>query len=260
MTAQDVKATYDRLIFPPEGVPSVAQGVLQHGRVGRGARRHHHRGQPEVPVRRLPAGARDAVQLGLQQEGPGRARPWLAREQRERHRSVQVRPAPARRVRGRGAKRQLPPRGAAVPRRVQGDHRQEDVGTHPGHPRQPGRHRVPGLPAEGARRPRERARRQDHGAGEQLELRPVLHPEPRPRALRRSAGAPRAEPCGGPLGRLEVPLADRHREDGGRGRVPRPSAGRESGGARVAGRLQPRPRGLAGRSDERCSRKRGRPT
>ena len=64
--------------LPARGRAECPQGVLQDGRVGRGARRHHHRVQPEVPVRRLPAGAGDAVQLGLQQEGSGGARLQLA--------------------------------------------------------------------------------------------------------------------------------------------------------------------------------------
>ena len=156
LTAQDVKATYDKIIFPPEGIPSARKAFFKMV------------DSVEAPDDttivfnlKFPSGAflpalATPFNWIYSEEGSGRARLWLAREQRERHRAVQVRPAPAGGVRGRCAQRQLPPRGEAVPRRLQGGHRQEDVGAHPGNSRQPGCDRVPGLSAEGARRPGER--------------------------------------------------------------------------------------------------------
>ena len=183
MTSADVKASYDRIIFPPEGVPSSRKTFFNMVE------------SVEAPDDttivfnlKFPSGAflpalATPVQLDLQQEGSGSAWLRLAQGQRERHRSVQVRRASTRGVRRRGEERELPPRGATLPRRLPGHHRQGHGGTHPGHSRQPGGDRVPELPAAVARRPRECARRQDHGAGKRLELRTPVHPEPRTQAV-----------------------------------------------------------------------------
>ena len=56
---------------------------------------------------------------------------------------------------------------------------------------------------------------------------------------------------GRPLGRLEAPVADRHRQGGRRRRVPGPPAGRHQGGAQTAPRL------LAATSTSRAPRRSG---
>ena len=56
--------------------------------------------------------------------------------------------------------------------------------------------------------------------------------QPREEAVRRRARAPGADARGRPLGRLQGPLQDRHRQGGRRRRLPRPSAGGDEGGAR----------------------------
>ena len=59
-----------------------------------------------------------------------------------------------------------------------------------------------GFPPQGARRPGAGARQQDHRPGEQLELRADRHAEPQAEAVRRRARAARADAGDRPLGRL----------------------------------------------------------
>ena len=156
LTAQDVKATYDKIIFPPEGIPSARKAFFKMV------------DSVEAPDDttivfnlKFPSGAFLPAlatpfnwtysKKDLDEHGYG----WHANNVNGTgpFKFVQHQPGA---FRGWRAQRQLPPRGAAIPRRLQGGHRQEDVGAHPGNSRQPGCDRVPGLPAEGTRRSGER--------------------------------------------------------------------------------------------------------
>src|SRR3981189_1582647 len=68
-------------------------------------------------------------------------------------------------------------------------------------PQRPRRRRIPRPAAFGARRIESRARRQDHGAGERLEQREPGEAAPRQAAVRRRPGAPRPDPGGRSLAR-----------------------------------------------------------
>ena len=87
-----------------------------------------------------------------------------------------------------------------------------------GDPQRPGRDRVPRFSAGGARRTGRRARRQDHGADQRLELRRHHHDQPQEKAVRRCPGAPRADPGDRPLGHRAGAVEDRDRQDGRRRR------------------------------------------
>ena len=125
--------------------------------------------------------------------------------------------------------------------------------------RRPGGDRVPRLSAGDARRTGRRARRQDHGAGERLELRQPDHPEPQEKAVRRCPGAPRADPGDRPLARRAGDVEDLGHADGRRRRVSRLAAGRDQGGIGADGRLLARHREVAGRGAAAAegSRRRG---
>ena len=128
------------------------------------------------------------------------------------------------------AQPRLLPQGAALSRRLC-RHLRRQAGD-PGRrdPRRPRRDRVPRHAALGPRRAGQGARRQDRGAGKRLELRQPDHPEPQEKAVRRCAGAPRADPGDRPLGRRAGAVEDRHRADGRRHRLPGLAAGRDQGG------------------------------
>ena len=55
MTSKDVKASYDKIIFPPPGVGSTRKGQYADVEVGRGARPVHGRVPPEVALGLVPA-------------------------------------------------------------------------------------------------------------------------------------------------------------------------------------------------------------
>jgi peptide/nickel transport system substrate-binding protein len=101
----------------------------------------------------------------------------------------------------------------------------------------PRRDRVPRPAALGARRAEGRARRQDRGAGERLELRQPRHPEPQEKAVRRCPGAPRADPGDRPLARRPAlsKIANVHTVGGIV--FPGLAAGRDQGGAAADRRL-----------------------
>ena len=150
LTAQDILATYQKIIFPPEGVASARKSfylmvdkVEAPGRRDRGL-------HAEVPVGRVHPGAGQPVQLGLLEEGPGRARADLAPDQHQRVRPVHGHRDRAGRHAGCGQEPQLPPGGAALSGRLQGHHRHQDVGPRAGDRGRPGGHRVPRLPAQAA--------------------------------------------------------------------------------------------------------------
>ena len=247
LTAHDIKATYDKIIFPPEGIISSPPAAVQHGGERRGSGRPHHRLQPEVPVRGVHPGPCLSRSTSSSRRRTSNARIRKARrpalrhevapDQHQRDGRLQVRAAPAGGVRRGGPLRRLPPRGQAAPRRLQGDRGPEDGGADQRHPRRPGRHRVPGLRAEAARRSRGRARGPDHGAGERLELpAPHLH-QPQEAPVRRRAGAPGPHACGGPLVGVGAALPDCDRQDGGRNRVSEPRARHRRGNPQDLRRL-----------------------
>ena len=77
LTAHDIKATYDKIIFPPEGIISSRRPQYSMVESVEVTGRPHRRLRPQVPVRGVHPGPRVAVQLRLREErprarGPGR--------------------------------------------------------------------------------------------------------------------------------------------------------------------------------------------
>ena len=100
------------------------------------------------------------------------------------------------------AQPRLLPQGAALSRRLHRHLCRQAGGAGRGDPRRPRRDRVPRLAALGARRARRGARRQDHRAGERLELRQRSStPNHKKKPFDDAAGAPRADPGDRPLAR-----------------------------------------------------------
>ena len=76
MTSRDVKASYDKIVFPPEGVRLVPQGRLPGGGGRGGARPAHDRVPAEVAVGLVPHHPGLALQLDLQGRHPGQGPRW----------------------------------------------------------------------------------------------------------------------------------------------------------------------------------------
>ena len=87
---------------------------------------------------------------------------------------------------------------------------------------------------------------------QRLELRQPDHAQPQEEAVRRRAGAPRADAGDRPLGRRAGAVEDRHRADGRRHRLPGLAAGGDQGGAAADRRLLARHREVAGRGASGC--------
>ena len=170
LTAKDVHASFQRIIFPPAGRLERAQGAVRHGRERDLARRRDGGVQAQASLRRVHPVARQSLQLHLL-EGQARQGSALVREERDGLGPVRVRGAPGRRPRQGQAQSRLLSHGQALPRRLRGHLRQDADAARAGHPRRPGGSRVPRPAAEEPRRSCRRARQGHHGAGERLELR-----------------------------------------------------------------------------------------
>src|SRR5262250_1616927 len=106
---------------------------------------------------------------------------------------------------------------------------------------------VPRLHASRARQPRASPRAQDHRAGEPVGLPLAGGHQPRAQAVRRQARAARSHPGPRPLGGLEEPLADRRGPGSGRHPGPRHPVGHAAPGTGEARRLRTRhPEGARG--------------
>ena len=117
LTSADVKATYDRLRNPPQGVVSTRQGDLPRHRHDRDARRQHRDLQDEVGERGDARAFRLALELHLCGQGP-RRRSERAQDQDQRHRPVHLRRARQGQPRLRQEERQLFQEGPALSRRL----------------------------------------------------------------------------------------------------------------------------------------------
>ncbi len=171
LTADDVAASWNKIIDPPEGVISARAEQFHDGRQDRGARPDDRRLPAEIRDRRLSAGARRPLRLDLQ-EGDPRQGPALVREEhpglRARSSFAELRDRPV--DKGRAQPRLLSP-GTALSRRLHRDLCRQAGGAGRCDPRRPRGDRVPRPAARGPRRAGQGARRQDRGAGERLELR-----------------------------------------------------------------------------------------
>ena len=117
LTAADVAASWNEIIFPPPGRARARGQNLRDGRQGRGARRDHRGVPPEIrhhapSCRRSPIRTRD-----LREEDP-RQGPALVREEHHGLRPVQVRQLRDWPVDQGDAQPQLLPQGPALSRRV----------------------------------------------------------------------------------------------------------------------------------------------
>ena len=113
VTAHDVAASFNKIIFPPDGVASARQAFFSMV-----DRLYASNASSVVFELRYPSAAflpapGEPVQLHLQRREAGAGRP-LVRTQRPRVRSVRIRRTPARRLHHRQAKPPLPPRRAAL--------------------------------------------------------------------------------------------------------------------------------------------------
>ena len=70
LTADDVAASWRKIVYPPEGVTSARQSFLHHGRQDRGAGPADGSVPSQIPDQRLFAGARRSLHLDLQEGDP----------------------------------------------------------------------------------------------------------------------------------------------------------------------------------------------
>ena len=188
MTSKDVKASYDKIIFPPAGREVAAQGRRTTRSRSVEAPDPYTVALPaEVSRVVLPAEPGLALELDLQGRHPGQGHA-LVREERDGHRPLQVRRAREGLALGRQEEPELLGQGQAVPRRLPRDLHQLVVRAGGGHPRRARPHPVPRLQPARARQLVAGAGHQDHGAGEPLGLPELRLDAPREEALRRQAG------------------------------------------------------------------------
>ncbi len=147
LTAADVKATYDKIAFPPEGVRSVRSGSYTPVQSIEAPDAEHRRVQAQVPVGLAHEQPGLAVERDLSEEVPGQG-PEPLQGERRGLRPLQVQELHARiHLRGRaepGLLRQGPP----LSRRVQVLHQPRDLGARRRDPLRARLHRVP-RPARG---------------------------------------------------------------------------------------------------------------
>ena len=144
LTAQDVAASWNKIVHPPEGCRQRAREQLRDGGHHHGAGRRDGGVQAEIRDPDVPAGAGRSLRLHLFEEEarPGHA---LVREEHHGVRPIQADRIPDRPVhQGRAQPRLLSP-GPALPRRLRGDLRAQAGGAHGRHPRRP---RRPGIPVD----------------------------------------------------------------------------------------------------------------
>ena len=172
-------------------------------------------------------------------------------------RPLQIRRLRDRPVGHRRAQPGLLPSGAALPRRLH-RHLRRQAGDPAGRdPQRPRRHRVPRPAAGGARRADGRPRRQDHRAGERLELRQHGDHQPQTEAVRRRAGAARPDSGDRPLAGRSGVVEDRERAHGRRHRLSRLAARRDQGRTAADSRVLAGHREIARRSETSTERGRG---
>ena len=208
MTANDVKASYDHIIFPPAGVVSSRQATYAAVQSVEAPRRTRSSSASSTPEASFLTGLAAAVELDLQGRHP-RQGPELVQDQRDGHRALQVRGVRARLALGRQEEPRLLGQGQAVPRRLPRHLHPQRVRPGGGRPRRARHDPVPQLHARRPRRARRRARQQDHRAGEPVELLHRHHPQRAEEAVRRQARAARAHARAGPLGGQQGALEDR---------------------------------------------------
>ena len=117
-TAEDIKATYERIINPPDGRDLLAQGAAPGHQVDRDARPLHGRVQARPGEHVDGPALRLALQLRLQrQEAQGE--PQVSRDRGDGHRRLQVRRVREGLALARGPLRPVFPQGPPLPRRLQ---------------------------------------------------------------------------------------------------------------------------------------------
>ena len=165
LTSADVKASYDKIIFPPQGVRSVRKNAYTEIT-------QVDAPDPTTVVFKLkfPSGVAPgqpglALERDLPQEVP-RPGPQLLQDPRDRLGPVQVQGLhPRLHLRGRAQPRLLR-EGPPVPRRLQVLHQPGDLGAGRRHPVRARLHRVPEPAQRRGGGDQEAARRQDHGPGD----------------------------------------------------------------------------------------------
>ena len=128
MTSKDVKASYDKIIFPPAGVGSSRKGQYRAVEVVEAPDPQTVRFRLKWPESSFILARRLPVELHLQGGHPREGHP-LVREERHGDRALRVRRARQGLARGRQEEPRLLGQGEALPRRVPGRVRQLVVGA-----------------------------------------------------------------------------------------------------------------------------------
>ncbi len=247
LTAADVKASWEHIINPPEGVLSVRKSWYRMVDTVDGAGPDDRRIPSEIRDQRLPAGARRPVHLHLPEgKCSTRTRTGTRRTSWARVPFKFVSYETGQSISGVRNPDYYHPGlpyldgFTGIFARQAGDAGRRD-------PQRPRRDGVPRPAALGPRRAEIGARRQDHRAEERLELRqPGVH-QPQEEAVRRCPRAPRPDAGDRSLARRAGALQDRQRPHRRRHRLSRVTARRDQGRARRDGRLLARHRKIADR-------------
>src|SRR2546428_194664 len=159
LTSKDIKASYDKIVFPPTGIKSLRKEAYDVIEVVEAPDPSKEAGALAAPDPRL------TVKLDLQGRSPRQGHP-LVREERDGDGRLRLRRARQRVPPGGQEDPRVLGQGQAVPRRLSRHLHQCLVGPGGGHPRRAGAHPVPRLQPARARSARPSPRAQDHGPGE----------------------------------------------------------------------------------------------
>ena len=248
LTADDVAASWQEIVFPPRGRAQPARRRLFHdGRQGRGARPVDRRLPPEIRDHRVSAGARRPLRLDLR-EGDPRQGPALVRKEHPGLRPVQIRRLRDRPVdQGRAQPRLLSARACPISTASSASIADKQATRIDAIRADRAAIEFRGLPPSArdelvkALGDKIAVQESDWNCGS------AGHPEPQEEAVRRCPGAPRPDPGDRPLARRAGAVEDRQCPHRRRHRLSRLAARRRPRRNCRDRRLLARHREIAGR-------------